>query len=395
MDYEARILVDLLKIATGLISPQKDRFLDTAGCDWNKVLGYAQAHQVHPLVHVALKHVSHLPPSDIRTYFYDAYRSAQLSCARAWHEFMRISAAFEKEDVPLVPLKGLAFLDDIYVNLSARAMADMDLLVKPEDFPRVESVLHDLGYAKDLEGLHERYWKEKNYHIKFVRHCSGGPSFFVEVHWLLDFPHRWSASGGRLWERMRVLNAHSRDVAVLSPEDSILSLALHQRRYGNPLGLKNILDAALLLKKYSSMDWDYIAHETHRVKARAAMHFLLLQAKMLFKVEISEQTGKNFRVSCGRHLVMRHIIDTETFLSVSIPGLKKGYAKFHFLLHDSIVEAILYLFRIPQEHFAQYYNLPQYDSRTGHYYRYRWWYMILWLVIRDFLGYHGGKSERK
>ena len=382
MDCEARLLIYLLKAATGFAISQDSCPVDSSQCDWNKVKDYAKTHEVHPLVYPGLKNASIHPPPDIQIYFYDIYIASILSCAKAWHEFMRIHAAFREKFIPIIPLKGLAFLDDIYANLSVRLMHDMDILIRPQDFSDAEVVLNGLGYRKDLGRLQEKYWKEKHYHIRFIRWHDEKPSFYLELHWLLDFPVRWDLRGASLWDRARTLQSNSQPITVLSPEDSMICLALHQRRFGNSLAMKNVLDTALLLQKYPTLDWDYIGREARRIKGRTAMYFLLLQVEMLFGQDISMEARKQLGISFVRRFGMSYTIRRWTFASVSFSRIKKTYVKLHFLLQDSLREAVLYFFRIPQEHFAQYYGLPAYDPKTEHYYRYRAWYMLFWL-IRD------------
>jgi hypothetical protein len=156
-----------------------------------------------------------------------------------------------------------------------------------------------------------------------------------------------------------------------------MCLALHQRRFGNTLGMKNVLDAALLLKKYSSMDWHYIGNEARLKKARAAVYFILLQAKILFGQNIPAQAERVLGVSFVRRFVMKRIIFTRTFAPFSFQRLKRTCVDLQFLLCDSLTGAFLFFFNISQEQFAQYYNLPVYAPKTEHYYRFRWWYMLI------------------
>ncbi|WP_082084151.1 nucleotidyltransferase family protein [Paenibacillus beijingensis] len=64
------------------------------------------------------------------------------------HEITTISKAFEKEDLPFVPLKGAYLIPHMYKNHGIRTVNDMDCLIRRSDVKRVRSIMQTLGYVE-------------------------------------------------------------------------------------------------------------------------------------------------------------------------------------------------------------------------------------------------------
>ncbi len=341
--------------------------------NWGRFKDLIIYHELTPFVYLALKDLNQFVPQDIMEFLRNNYYGALIRCQNLWQEFLRISMAFQQAGVTLLPIKGIALLYDIYKYMPLRLMTDIDLLVKEEDLQITEDIFCDLGYRKELYGLKEKYWREKQIHFTFYK-TEGKNLPFVEVHWALDFKRKNRIILPKLWERIRKINVDGRMIMLLSPEDSLFSLALHSRRFGKILSLKYTLDIALLLKKYKdSFDWDYILKEAYRGKMRTAIFFILWQLKFL---DINTPTAleKRLKIPFYKKRLIQQLIEKNTFFSLT-PNLKSLYLKTHFLLYDNLWEPITYIFNIPEEQFAKYYNLNPYSRKTKRLYHTRFFYI--------------------
>jgi hypothetical protein len=128
--------------------------------DWDLFRQLIIFHQLIPLVYLKLNDFLEILPVELVKLIKNTSYST-LKCSHCyWREFVRIAHAFEQSAVTFVPIKGVAFLVDIYQDTFLRSMVDMDLLVQENEFSKAEGILLDLGYKKDLHGLREEYWKE-------------------------------------------------------------------------------------------------------------------------------------------------------------------------------------------------------------------------------------------
>jgi hypothetical protein len=182
-----------------------------------------------------------------------------------------------------------------------------------------------------------------------------------------------------MFDRLRQAVIQGRKVKLLSVEDTFFGLALHQRRFGIALSLREVCDMARLLNKYkSSFDWDYVLNESRNAKVCSAVFFSLCQVKLFFGLEPPEYVWERLNVAQWKKKIIQRFIEKNTF-SQDINS-KNLYLKTHFLLYDNLWEPVDYILNIPQEQFAKFYGLAPYDKNTNFFYRHR----ILFIFFKTF-----------
>jgi len=348
-----------------------NNFLLQNNIDWQKFKELLAYHELFGFVFHILKEVSGRIPADFLNILKTSYYYSLSSSQKIWAEFLRIYFLFEKSGVILLPLKGVSFLEDIYSENPVRPMVDIDCLVKEPDLNLAEGILSGLGYQKELGGLKEEYWRNKQYHLAFTN-PSSRRSTIVELHWGLDYKRYGKNLFPELWSRCRQLDLGDRKIQVLSPEDAFFSLALHNRRFGKPLCLKNVYDFAMLINKYgNNFDWDYVLAQCRKYRLFCCAYFFLFQASFAFGTKIPGRILKELKVSRHKRALIERFVIKNTFC----PAGKNLFLKSHFLLYDDFWEPAEYIINIPQEQFAKYYRLQPYARRTKLYYRWRFFYI--------------------
>ncbi len=358
--------------------------LNSGKIGWLKFKELIAYHELAPFAYLALKEFDSLLPRDIYALLRNSYYCDLARCEHFWQEFLCISAAFKRAQIKILPIKGIALLEDLYSRYPIRPMIDIDLLVEEKEIPTAEKILNDLSYRKNFREGEEKYWREKQIHFAFHKK-EGKANFPVELHWALDFKRKGCFALPELWERVRTIEADGRLIRLLSPEDTLFSLALHGRRFGKTLCLKNVYDAVLLLNKYAgSFDWDYCLEMSKKYELNSVLFFMLCQVRLLSDKNIPERAWKELRVSKFKRAVIRWFIEKNTF-SPNIDRRGKGlYLTNHFLLYDTFQEPAAYIFNIPKEQFAKYYGLSPYDRKTGLLYRFKLLYIPLRQIIDCF-----------
>ena len=374
MNNEARLVKLVIKeIVFRENSREIKDCLTSSNIDWLRFKELISYHELAPFVYPVIKDLDSSVPEDIIEFFKNNYYCSLIRCEKLWREFIRIEGAFKAEGLTILPIKGVALLYDIYQDMPVRPMTDIDLLVKEEDIEKSEQVFYDLGYEKDLYGLKEEYWRNSQCHIAF--HKKENNAAFVELHWGLDFKRKNRALLPELWERMREIGIEGRTVKLLSPEDTLFSLALHKRRYGKTLLLKNILDAAILLNKYnSSFDWGYCLSQCRKYNLSSTLFFILYQISFIADIQIPVKIWQVLDVPIWKKNAIKGIITHNTFGLDSIE-MKELYLRSHIFLYDSIWEAMGYIFNVPQEQFAKFYGLDTYSKKSEFFYKNRLLYI--------------------
>jgi len=374
----------VLLIAKGMLENKKreiEDFLSQQKIDWEKFLRLLQFHELLPIAFIFLKENENLIPSGIYKSLESGYFFGLAKNILLWEQFLSIAKAFNVYNIDFVPLKGFSFIGEIYPDINYRLMADIDILVKEETLAQVEDILLNLGYEKHLSGLTEKYWREKQCHIAFLKRLSSSQNILVEVHWDLDFKRLNRMILPQIWERIEERDIEGNKIKFLSIEDTIFSLALHKRRFGNILALKEVCDLACLLKKFiSQIDWDYILKWAFFSKINATLYFSLFQIRLIDSNLVSHSLLQKLKLPYWKRKAINNLIIKNTF-SIN-EDIKKNYLKAHFLLYDSIWEPIKYIINIPQEQFAKFYGLIPYSEKANLLYRMRFLYFPIGLLKR-------------
>lgn len=329
-----------------------------SGIDWDKLLLLTQLHDLTPPVAYHLK--SQALPEKIQATLKQEYQYHLAHNMRLWQEFSEIHAACQKATIPVLPLKGMDTLIRFYPELNIRSMVDIDILVREENLPQIENILLESGYQKNLAGLKEEYWRTKQCHVAFAK------SFILlEVHWQLDFKRENRKILPLLWQRTKEINLEGDSFRLLSPEDALFSLALHLRRFGKILALKQVRDAARIISYgQKALDWDYLLKESSAGKTAAALYFLLTQVGLFTDVPIPPEVLNDLNISDFRRRSIKKFLLKNSFSLPALPNIYSVYRQAHFLLYDSFAEPLKYIITIPLEQFAKFYNLAPYNKKT-------------------------------
>lgn len=352
--------------------------------NWRNFKNIISYHELASFAHTVLEGMDVDMPEDLKGTIKNTYYSSLVRNQRLWQEFLRVLDAFSGAGLDLVPIKGMAFLEDLYRDNPVRPLTDIDLLCRREDVEEAKNIFAGLDYREELLGAEERYWLEDQYHLIF-NGSRGGAMSAVELHWGLDYPRDGRIIYTELWQRVREAECAGRKIKVLSPEDNFLSLALHSRRLGKALCFKSVYDAALLLnKRGSDFGWDYCLSICKKYRLYATVYFMLLQIEFISgSFPAPEDISRKFPVSRIRKKVMRRFIGNNSFTADRV-GPKELYARSHFLLYDNLWEPVSYVLNIPLEQFAKYYGIEPYARRTGFLYKMRFFYIPFSAVLRLF-----------
>lgn len=160
-------------------------------------------------------------------------------------ELERISAAFRRENLAWLVLKGLPLAITVYGGLSERYCVDNDILVRRTDVATATRLLRTLGY----ESAARRTLRDDlaaNFQHPMRRESVGGLVMRVEVHWNAFPPHLYDVPEALLWRRTETCSLGTCEVATFGPEMTLVHLASHfvQHRCAEPRILTDLGKAA-------------------------------------------------------------------------------------------------------------------------------------------------------
>jgi len=173
--------------------------------------------------------------------------------AARW-ELNRLAWALDDlRDVPLVAMKGCAYLLAGTPNANGRLFADVDLLVPEADLPAVELRLHERGWmGKELAPYDDLYYRRWTHELPPMTH--------VEREVEVDLHHSILMRTARLKPAPALLFEAARQVPgsrykVLAPVDMVLHAIVHLFHGGDmDDALREIVDIDDLLRHYAATE---------------------------------------------------------------------------------------------------------------------------------------------
>ena len=153
----------------------------------------------------------------------------------------RILPELEKAGCRPIVLKG-GVLATLYKLPQQRFLADLDILVEPDQLERTCSALQGLGLQFTHTKADPRYYQDHHFHWIM----DNGAGFIVEVHWALTMPHSiYCFDLAGLHARAHTLPLNKTTMRVPAPVDLLLHVVT-QCTGGGFGEMRLVIDAALL-----------------------------------------------------------------------------------------------------------------------------------------------------
>jgi hypothetical protein len=138
-----------------------------------------------------------------------------------------LSRALTDAHIDHLIYKGAA-LGALQGGVSSRGAGDVDVLVEPENLPRVDRVLHDLGYrlAQQMPPLdHRASWKFLTAIDREVAYT--GRPLGVDVHWRISPPRHLFATPRELFPRATTVEVGGVEVPTPAAGDALAMACFH------------------------------------------------------------------------------------------------------------------------------------------------------------------------
>ena len=251
-----------------LIDPRQAGSVGLA--DWDKIIRLARQSRLLGVLSYRIQSHPELLPQVPECVLGHLRSAAAYSAHRI--QILRIElAALAKAlpaEIPVVVLKGAAYIVQNLEITCGRLPSDVDLMVAYSDLKRAEAALLDAGWAGEvIDAYDQRYYREWSHELPPMHR----PGHSVE----LDLHHTITPVTARLKPDTALLFADLQVVEgerflVLHPQDQILHAAVHlfqdSELFANLRDLVDI-DGLIRTHLHSESDWQALA-------ARAARHHL-------------------------------------------------------------------------------------------------------------------------
>ena len=228
--------------------------------DWENVYNVALEEGVAPyLYHCLKKSNSNLGiPPQVKNKFVTTTQNVLARNTVLYHELGKILRLFSENNIRVIVLKGAYLAEKVYPHIGLRVMGDIDLLVHKSDLEIAQKLLLGRGYKQSAQ-LSIVDQCEKSHHlIPFIN----DNAIMIEVHWILSrhIKDQNKTVIDGLWDRAQPCNIAGENILILSPEDILLYLCIHNSYHHLfVLWLKAFCDISETVKHYhDEIDWEKV-----------------------------------------------------------------------------------------------------------------------------------------
>ena len=300
--------------------------------DWDRFLELANIYQVSPLVYRSLQNFSSIPErvnARLREWVAEifAYNVRNLDAARL------LSGLFRREGVDAIFTKGVSYLMDVYGDIGLREMADIDLLVRPEDARKVHGILKEQGFTPSdgREDLDD-YRAQKLY--------SRDDGICLDIH--RSFIGRMlhnrilNMDVSRILERARELSMDGVRLRTLDIVNTLLYQCLHVSMQHSFSGVRWYVDINEFVRRHEGeINWEDVTDAAGEYRIRRPVYYTLLFARNMFGTPVPEAVFEDLGRSARKS-------DRWLFRKIKNAGTSTGYIA-ELAMFDSIGDMIKFV----------------------------------------------------
>lgn len=250
MDMTQKGVIALLKSAlTG------EKVLLPEGFDLAAAIRTVASHQIGTMAYEGAIRCG-IPSDDpaMQRLFQYYCKAVQVS-ARQKRELDKVFAAFEKNGIDYLPLKGSA-LRELYPKQEFRLMGDADVLIRMEQYEQIAPVMEKVGFRKGGGDEHELIWANDALELELHRYLFA--SKYEDLY--AFFGDGWS---------MAKQCAGTRH--AMTPEDTFIYVFAHfTKHFQNAgIGCRQLIDLWVFLRAHPELDELYIRSELEKLQLNA------------------------------------------------------------------------------------------------------------------------------
>jgi hypothetical protein len=246
---------------------------------WNVLFQLADRHGVEPALYLVLKNFSDAIPADEMRMLAQSYQTNLHKTLLLSRELIRILDCISAIGADVLAYKGIALAEVHYGDIALRQSGDIDLLIRPQDLPRIRNAVAELGYTPHevFDPLLEREYLKSGYECAFDGTAGRN---LLELQWAIQprfYAIDFDMEG--IFTRAVTVSVAGRSMRTPSPEDLVLVLSAHAAKHVWAR-LVWLCDIAQLMK-LPLLNWNWIWAEARRLGIVRILRITLLAANQL------------------------------------------------------------------------------------------------------------------
>ncbi|PYZ96968.1 Renal dipeptidase [Alteribacter lacisalsi] len=317
---ELKLLMELVRQ-----EPRIERLeqMNAEGIDWSHFTELVYHHRLHPLMNSKLKHHVFIP-AQVKEQFAFEYKRNMFLMLQLSAEMERVNSVFQKQEIPLLFLKGPVLAKLLYGDVSLRTSSDLDFLVPMKDLEQAETLLQEMGYVKDdyIDTILGD-WKWRHHHVTYYHPVKRTK---LEIHWRLHPGPGKEPGFKELWQRKNVSTVTGRPVYYLGKEDLFYFLTSHGARHGWSR-LRWLLDIHHLVQL--DLNWNKAASLMRKFHRTPTGGQALVLSENLFGSELPHAVRKHWYSRRAERLAQDAVFYLENLINLHNEPLPEHISEHH------------------------------------------------------------------
>ncbi|MBE6749950.1 MAG: hypothetical protein E7560_02150 [Ruminococcaceae bacterium] len=212
--------------------------------DYEKTFSLAKKHVITSLIYFGALNCGVKENSPlVQMLFFDTCRYTAID-ERQKQEISKLTERFNQEKIDYMLLKG-TLLKPMYPNPVMRVMGDADILIKTEQYEKIQPIMEEFGYELYKESDHEFVWKKSPVTIELHKRLISTRN--------KDF-YSYFGDGWKL------ANPNENTSYSMTDEDQMIYLFTHFAKHyrAGGIGIRHIIDVCVYRKNKPDLDEEYV-----------------------------------------------------------------------------------------------------------------------------------------
>lgn len=172
--------------------------------------------------------------------------------------------------IPIILLRGAAFLKTIYRDIGLRYFDDIDIFIKGNHYDKICKLLKKNGFTS-LPFYPDRYLKDS---LNIDLHTS-----LFNVSRIRSRAYAIKIKNEEIWKDARQINSHYPNILSLSPYDNILILSLHSLKHSFAQLIWFVDMNEIINQNKDNLDWDKLLQRAELFNLTRPLYYSLFYLK--------------------------------------------------------------------------------------------------------------------
>lgn len=264
-------------------------YISNSNIDWQFFYMLVKEHDIRPLIYKVIIDTGITIPVDIAQRLRNNVLNLSTANIERFRELLQLQELFQKNDLVVIPVKGVVLSYLLYGDVASRETCDIDYFITPETFREVRSLLIEAGYKS------ESFYDEKLLNA-IIANTREHKMFRETEHGIIKIELQWQVTlnnvdipikNADLLSNLKTIKVANHDIRVLSMQNRLMILMAHHGVNDIWRTLKHILDIGMLCGKYKDViDWQLFQAESAKYKIRRTSQAGLLLSHQLFGTDL-------------------------------------------------------------------------------------------------------------